>query len=201
MELDPQWLKDLTTIAAALAAAFVAALWLSLIFWVFRDIRQRSRDPFLITLAVLIATVLFLPGVLIYLIIRPNITIEEEYQTVLEEEALLQTIEEPSRCPGCGRVTQTDWMICPSCHTRLQKQCHNCKKLMELSWDLCPFCGTLVPGARREDVTGEDILSRLPVTAPETGKPAKTRTQAGKPVNQEPQPAPADPTSAEPKSA
>ncbi|MEM5773867.1 MAG: zinc ribbon domain-containing protein [Anaerolineaceae bacterium] len=163
MVLDPLWLKDLSTIAMALAAAFLAALWLSLIFWTLRDIRQRTRDPLLRILAVLVATVLFLPGVLIYLILRPRTTLEEEYQTLLEEETLLQTIEEPVRCPGCGRVTQPDWMICPGCHTRLKKVCHSCKKLMDLPWDLCPYCGTLAPGARREDVSGEEILSRLPI--------------------------------------
>lgn len=170
MVLDPLWLKDLSTIAMALAAAFFAALWLSLIFWTHRDIRQRSRDPLLRILAVLVATVLFLPGVLIYLILRPRVTLEEEYQTLLEEETLLQTIEEPVRCPGCGRVTRPDWMICPGCHTKLKKVCHTCKKLMELPWDLCPYCGTLAPGARREDVTGEEILSRLPLSNPQSAR-------------------------------
>ncbi len=165
MVLDPLWLKDLSTIAMALAAAFLAALWLSLIFWTLRDIRHRTRDPLLRILAVLVTTVLFIPGILIYLILRPNTTLEEEYQTLLEEESLLQTIEEPVRCPGCGRVTQPDWMICPGCHIRLKKVCHHCKKLMELPWDLCPYCGTLAPGARREDVTGEEVVSRLPLNS------------------------------------
>ena len=183
MVMDPLWLKDLTTIGLALAAAFLAALWLSLIFWTFRDIRRRSRDPFLRILAVLVSTVLFIPGVIIYLILRPATTLEDEYQTLLEEEALLQTIEEPSRCPGCGRITQPDWMICPNCHTRLKKQCHNCKRLMDLPWDLCPYCGTLAPGARREDVSADDILSKLP----------KDNLDLSKLPTQEPEPISTDP--------
>ncbi|MCX8026104.1 MAG: hypothetical protein N3A60_12960, partial [Thermanaerothrix sp.] len=76
---------------------------LSLIFWTYRDIRKRTRDPRVHILATLVAAVLFLPGVLIYLILRPSRTLEEEYQRSLEEEALLQTIEETPQCPGCGR--------------------------------------------------------------------------------------------------
>jgi hypothetical protein len=37
--------------------------------------------------------VLFIPGVIIYLVLRPAKTIEEEYLTTLEEEALLRAIE------------------------------------------------------------------------------------------------------------
>ncbi len=162
MTLDPNLLKDLTSIGTAFAAAFLAALWLSLVFWAARDIRQRTRDPFLRILAVLVVAVLFLPGIIIYLILRPPHTLEEAYQHALEEEALLQTIEEISRCPGCGRQTQQDWLICPNCHTRLKKQCQYCKKLMELPWDLCPYCGTPTPGTRREDLSLDEVLTRLP---------------------------------------
>ena len=162
MDLNPSLLNDLATIGTALGVAFLAALWLSLIFWTCRDIRKRSRDPFLRILAVLVVTVLFIPGILIYLILRPAATQEEEYQRMLEEEALLQTIEEPLRCPGCGRNVREDWMMCPGCLTRLKKTCHHCKKLMELPWDVCPYCGTLSPGARREDISADEILGKLP---------------------------------------
>ena len=162
MTIDPTLLKDLTTIGTALAAAFLAALWLSLIFWALRDIRQRTRDPLLRTLAVLIVTVLFIPGIVVYLILRPATTLEDEYQRMLEEEALLQNIEETARCPGCARVIEPDWLVCPNCHTRLKKQCQYCKKLMELPWDLCPYCGTPTPGARREDLSLDEVMSRIP---------------------------------------
>lgn len=108
--LDPGVLSNFTLILAGFTAAFVAALWLSLIFWTYRDIRQRTRDPLVHILATLVAAVLFLPGVLIYLILRPSHTLEEDYQRSLEEEALLQTIEETPQCPGCGRkVLKIGW--------------------------------------------------------------------------------------------
>lgn len=158
MTFDPIILKDLTTVGTAVAAAFIAALWLSLIFWAIRDIRKRSRDPLLRILAVLVVTILFLPGIIIYLILRPANTLEEEYQRTLEEEALLQTIEDSSLCPGCARQVEKSWIVCPNCHTRLKKICHHCGKKMELPWDLCPHCGTSTPGTRRDNLSLDDAL-------------------------------------------
>lgn len=156
--LEPGILSNFVLILTGFVAAFVAALWLSLIFWTYRDIRQRTRDPLVHILATLVAAVLFLPGVLIYLILRPTRTLEEEYQRSLEEEALLQTIEETPQCPGCGRKVAQDWLVCPSCYTRLRKRCHQCGRLMELAWNICPYCGTAVPGARRENMTLDEAL-------------------------------------------
>jgi RNA polymerase subunit RPABC4/transcription elongation factor Spt4 len=121
---------------------FLSALWLSLIIWTYRDIRRRARDPLARILAVLVVAVLFLPGILVYFILRPQRTLEEEFQQTLEEEALLQSIEDNAVCPGCGRRVREEWVACPSCYTRLKKPCHQCGRLMELPWNLCPFCGT-----------------------------------------------------------
>ncbi len=139
----------------------MAALWLSLIIWTYRDIRARARDPLGRILAVLVVAVLFLPGIVVYLILRPRHTLEDEYQRTLEEEALLQSIEETPVCPGCARQTQTDWMVCPNCHTKLKKPCHHCGKLMDLPWNLCPYCSTPTPGMRRENLSLDEALKSL----------------------------------------
>jgi RNA polymerase subunit RPABC4/transcription elongation factor Spt4 len=136
------------------------------VIWTFRDIRARTKDALARILAVLVVAVLFLPGVVVYFILRPPRTLEEEYQHTLEEEALLQSIEEASLCPGCGRRIRDNWMVCPNCHTRLKKNCRQCGKLMELPWNLCPFCGTPAPGMRREGLTLDDALRPLPVEEP-----------------------------------
>lgn len=162
MAFDPTFMSTFILIATALGAAFAAALWLSLIFWTYRDIKKRSRDPLLRILAVLVVAVLFLPGILVYLILRPPQTIEAEYQLTLEEEALLQSIEDAALCPGCGRRVQQDWMACPNCHTRLKKNCHHCNKLMDLAWNLCPYCATPAPGMRKENLSMDDALRTIP---------------------------------------
>ncbi len=164
MQFDPNYLSNSFLMLAAWGAAFLAALWLSLIFWTYRDIRSRARDPLSRILAALVVAVLFLPGIVIYLILRPARTLEEDYQHTLEEEALLQSIEESSLCPGCSRRIKDNWVVCPQCHTKLKKACHKCGKLMELPWNLCPFCGAAAPGMRRENLTLDEALRPMPVS-------------------------------------
>jgi hypothetical protein len=158
MIFDPSSVGNFVLFLTAWAGAFIAALWLSLVIWTYRDIRHRARDPLARILAVLVVAVLFLPGIVIYWILRPSRTMEEEYQQTLEEEALLQAIEDASLCPGCGRRIKENWVVCPGCHTKLKKNCHQCGKLMELPWNLCPYCGTPAPGMRRESMTLDDAL-------------------------------------------
>jgi RNA polymerase subunit RPABC4/transcription elongation factor Spt4 len=146
-------LTDSILILVAFFGAFLSALWLSLIIWTYRDMRARSRDVFAQVLAALVVAVLNLPGLIVYLILRPPQTLAEAYEQSLEEEALLQEIEEKRVCPGCGRQAHEDWRVCPNCHTRLKKPCTQCGRLMDLPWNLCPHCGTPVEGVRTESET------------------------------------------------
>src|SRR5512147_3335618 len=112
MTFDPSAFSNIILILTAWGGAFVAALWLSLVIWTYRDIRRRARDPLARILAVLVVALLFLPGIVIYLILRPSRTLEDDYQHTLEEEALLQSIEDASLCPGCGRRVKENWIVC-----------------------------------------------------------------------------------------
>lgn len=161
MEFDPVFLGSLTLILTAFGGAFLAALWISLVVWAYRDIRSRARDPLVQILAALLVAILNIPGILIYLILRPPRTLEEEYQRTLEEEALLQALEDLPMCPGCERRVKDDWQVCPNCHTRLKKPCHHCEHLMELPWNICPFCGTPAPGMRLASSSLDDALKSL----------------------------------------
>ena len=168
MTLNPLDFSNIVSIATAFSAAFLAALWLSLIIWTYRDARSRTRDPLARLLAALVVAVLFLPGLLIYWILRAPHTLEEDYQHTLEEEAMLQTIEDAPLCPGCGRKIDPEWVACPSCHTRLKKSCHQCDRLMDLPWNLCPWCATPVPGMQQDHLSMEDALDNLPFEQPES---------------------------------
>jgi RNA polymerase subunit RPABC4/transcription elongation factor Spt4 len=120
----------------------LAAFWLALVVWAYRDIRARSRDGIAQILVALLVLVLNIPGVVVYLLLRPRETLAEAYERSLEEEALLQEIEEKPTCPGCKQRVDDDWQACPHCHTRLKKPCIACKRMLELSWQLCPHCAT-----------------------------------------------------------
>ncbi len=144
-------LGNLFLYLTAFLGAFVAALWLSFVFWTYRDARERTDDRLAHVLAALVVAVLGPPGLVVYLLLRPSRTLDEIYQDTLEEEALLAAIEERAACPGCGARIQADWQICPNCHTRLHKPCSNCGRMMELSWQICPHCATRAPGVPAEE--------------------------------------------------
>ena len=165
MTFDPTFLSNFLLILTGFGGAFIAALWIALVIWTYRDIRSRARDPLVQILSALLVAVLNLPGVLVYLILRPQRTLEEEYQRTLEEEALLQALEDLPLCPGCERRVKDDWQVCPNCHTKLKKSCNECGQLMELPWNLCPYCGTPAPGMRRDTaVSMEEALKELGIS-------------------------------------
>lgn len=120
----------------------LAAFWLAMIVWAYRDMRSRSRDTFAQLGSLLLVALLTIPGLIIYLLIRPRETLSEAYERSLEEEALLQEIEEKPTCPGCGQRIQENWQACPHCFTRLKKPCVHCHQMLELSWQVCPYCTT-----------------------------------------------------------
>ncbi len=127
------------------AGMILAAFWLAMIIWAYRDMRARSRDALAQLVVAVMVAVLTVPGLLIYLFLRPRETLSEAYERSLEEEALLQEIEEKPSCPGCKQRVQEDWQACPNCHTRLKRPCTRCGRMLDLAWDLCPYCATSVP--------------------------------------------------------
>jgi len=126
--------------AISVVALTGMALWISLIIWAYRDMRARSRDIILQILAATVVAILNIPGLLVYMILRPRETLSEHYERTLEEEALLREIEDRQVCPGCTHEILDTWRICPYCHTRLKKQCANCEQLLDLPWSICPYC-------------------------------------------------------------
>ncbi len=161
MSTDPSFMSNFALVLTGFGGAFLVALWVSLVVWTYRDIRARARDPLVQILSALLVAVLNIPGVLVYLILRPQKTLEEEYQHTLEEETLLQALEDQTLCPGCERRVREDWQVCPHCQTRLRKPCLHCGRLLELPWNICPYCGTVVPGARKENADLDDALRDL----------------------------------------
>jgi RNA polymerase subunit RPABC4/transcription elongation factor Spt4 len=122
-------------------ALYVAALWITLIFWTYRDIRQRTRDPIVQSVSVLLVLFFFVPGLWLYLILRPRNTLAELYERSLEEEALLQELEDQKSCPSCKRRVQDEYLICPSCRAQLKEPCRQCSRPLHYAWIACPFCG------------------------------------------------------------
>lgn len=158
MTLDPALISNSLLFLSGFSIVFLIVLWISLIIWTFRDIRLRTKDRLLRILAILVSTVLFIPGVFVYILLRPHKTLDEDYQNSLEEEALLQTLEDFSTCPGCNRQVKDSWIVCPDCHSRLRKKCRNCGESLLLTWEICPYCEAIQPGYHPEEPKTDELL-------------------------------------------
>ncbi len=129
--------------------AYFATLSLTLVIWTFRDIQTRTSDVVVQAISALFVAIFNLPGLVIYLVLRPHETLAEQYQRSLEEETLLQELKQDLLCPSCNQVIQSDFQVCPHCRMRLKRQCVECGRMLELDWNTCPYCtspvGATVP--------------------------------------------------------
>jgi RNA polymerase subunit RPABC4/transcription elongation factor Spt4 len=124
--------------------AYLVVLWLASAYWVFRDMQQRTENailPYLAASLVIVFLPVFPLAVFVYKIIRPHEKIGEVYERNLAEEALLAEVESIKSCPTCARRVNDEWIICPTCRTRLNRVCPNCSRLVGLDWSLCAWCG------------------------------------------------------------
>ncbi len=133
--------QDTVRLVLTVLSIYGAIIWVALIFWVFRDIRQRTRDPVMQIISVLLVLAGFLPGHWIYLILRPRQTLTELYERSLEEEAILQDLDDQKACPVCRARVRDDYLICPSCLAELKEPCEACDKPLDFGWLACPYCG------------------------------------------------------------
>lgn len=128
-------------ILVALCAAYVAALWFVLVVWTYRDIESRSKNVVTQVFSTLLSVLFFVPGVLLYMVLRPRETLDSTFQRSLEEEYLLQDLEEIPLCPSCQHYIHDDFKVCPNCRTALREACPACERLVDLRWNICPYCG------------------------------------------------------------
>jgi len=124
---------------------YVVVLWLAAAYWAFRDLQGRTDNPVApyvaASLIIVFTPVFFVLAVIVYRIVRPHERIGEVNERSLAEEALLNEVEAVPHCPGCARRVNEEWLICPTCRTRLNRVCPNCNRLVGLDWSLCAWCG------------------------------------------------------------
>jgi RNA polymerase subunit RPABC4/transcription elongation factor Spt4 len=137
--------NPIVTFAIQATAVYFVILWLAAAYWAFRDMQLRTENPVMPYVAaaiiVLFTPILFPFGIVVYRIVRPQEKIGEVYERNLAEEALLAEVESIRTCPSCTRRVHDEWIICPTCRTRLNRVCANCGRLVGLDWSLCAWCG------------------------------------------------------------
>lgn len=126
----------------ALAGGYLVVLWFALVVWTYRDIGSRSQSVVTQIFATLLSLLFFIPGTLLYMLMRPRTTLDEAFQRSLEEEYLLQDIEEVALCPSCQRQVSDDYILCPHCQASLKQPCTSCNQLIKIGWPVCPYCAS-----------------------------------------------------------
>lgn len=185
--------QDTVRLIAAVGIAYVAVLWLAAAVWAYRDIKSRTHDVVSQGMAVLLVGLFNLPGLLLYLILRPQETLAESYERSLEAESLLHELEDQRLCPSCRRRVEEDYLICPYCRVGLREPCSRCGRALSLAWSACPYCGATdraaVPARsaaeapvfmRPPQETGAEVSPQAQTTSPPEVRPR--RRAAGAPT-------------------
>ena len=161
---------------------YLVILWIATAYWAFRDMQQRSANPllpyFVAAGIILFTPVFFIFAVWVYKIIRPHEKIGEVWERNLAEEALLAEVEAIRHCPTCERRVNEEWIICPTCRTRLNRVCPNCSRLVGLDWSLCAWCGK---DFERRDVAAAAV-EPLPSGLESTGRLTAPGSTAPSPI-------------------
>ncbi len=145
---------SIVSLGIVAVAAYIVLLWVALAFYVMRDARRRSISIGFQAFALILGFVPPFMGALVYLMVRPPRTLDEERSLVLEEHALLDHDDDdnqPRPCPSCGRDIETEFVICPYCRTQFARRCSGCGHSLRLGWSVCPYCA---------DEVGVHALSR-----------------------------------------
>ena len=132
---------------------YIFVLLVAIVIWVARDIVSRTKSLIFQVLAILLVIILNLPGLLIYLIIRPQKTLLEKYHEELEQKVLAETEE---NCPKCDRPLPLEFQFCPHCGEEARQKCKKCGKLVSKNWSVCPYCGTKKSTQKKVDSKTEE---------------------------------------------
>lgn len=169
-------LENTGLIVALIMGAYFVVLWFSAVVWTARDIHQRTPEPLAQLIFTLIVLVFNFPGLLVYRVLRPPLTLLEAEEHRLESSALMRELTQTPPCPRCGHEIAVDYLACPRCALPLRLSCQECDRVLEPGWQICPWCTTLIP---REQVNPSEPPSDPPgVSGAGVSGTGKTRAES-----------------------
>jgi hypothetical protein len=164
-EIVDEQLVSYLILSMKVVAAYVAVLWIALCYWTFLDARRRSSSLAIQIAAPMLVISFFIPGLLVYLLVRPRTTIAERSEARLQ---LALALEYAGQCPNCRGHVREDYILCPACSFTLRSSCGRCSHALERTWSQCPYCGLVSENANeraKQKVGSEPIEVGQPVHA------------------------------------
>lgn len=165
----------------------LVVFWLVIVGWVWIDSGERTSKTYARVVYVLIVLLLNIPGLIIYLIVRPSETIEEIYWADLERRYLKYETADLGDCPKCGDQLFPGNVYCSNCGYELKKKCPNCEVVIDKRDKYCSFCGTKLNGRKKEEEypSVETMQQQIAATreeATETVESNRTKYKSGKSI-------------------
>lgn len=59
---------------------------------------------------------------------------------IIKRDDSTYEINGKEKCKNCGKIIETNTLICPNCQEEVKKICDSCGRLMDIDWRYCPFC-------------------------------------------------------------
>lgn len=133
--ITPELMTAFTVFIVLLVLLYVLS-----IVWVIRDAYMRGTHWYVWGIVALVPLI----GVIAYCLLRPPLLQidrdEQELEVALKQRELMKYGE----CANCGYPVESDYVLCPNCHTRLKNLCPSCHHALEPAWTVCPYCATPV---------------------------------------------------------
>lgn len=139
--MTPEMQMAMTAIVVILVVLYVLS-----IVWVVRDAYLRGQNWWIWGIVALIPIL----GVIAYCMLRPPMLKIDRDEQNLEVELKKRQLMHYGECATCGYPVESDYVLCPNCHTQLKNLCARCKKALEPMWTVCPYCATPVSGGRQQ---------------------------------------------------
>ncbi len=112
--ITPELMTAFTVFIVLLVVLYVLS-----IVWVIRDAYMRGTHWYVWGIVALVPLV----GVIAYCLLRPPLLQidrdEQELEVALKQRELMKYGE----CANCGYPVESDYVLCPNCHTRLKNLC------------------------------------------------------------------------------
>ena len=165
-------------IVAILLIAHVITLWISTVMWTYRDIQARTSDRSVHAICTLLVAIFNIPGLALYLMLRPQQTLADRFDRQLEVEAFMHDMRDKPSCPSCRRSVDEAFLACPYCRTALRSACDDCGTALDRSWVICPYCMTDRGRPREPEQRPETAAA----SAPRSGQPGWRENGRAKPT-------------------
>lgn len=144
-ELISQMITPQLQTAFKICLFLLVVLYVLSIVWTIRDAYLRGAKWPIWAVVSLVPII----GVIAYCLLRPPLYRIDQDEQELEIAIKQRELQKYGECANCGCQVESDFVICPSCHTQLKNLCPTCHRALDPAWTVCPYCTTPIGGRQR----------------------------------------------------